>query len=198
MMKVMAKEIGQIVCEYRTMFEDVAKTVPNIRPKDDVMYSSLDYGKILNEMNTFLEGYVSYRNGDDQTSKYDGKVIPITKKYYDGMFSDMSEKSPYRVQHTLEDMKNVNQTFLEGSLALKNTMESINENLSDIESQQLVAMTRNQYNKLARVYRDDMSLYLWLATRNSKTNPKIASIENRMAFYDTKTPVMHAIDSYSK
>ena len=198
MMKVMAKEIGQIVCEYRTMFEDVAKTVPNIRPKDDVMYSSLDYGKILNEMNTFLEGYVSYRNGDDQTSKYDGKVIPITKKYYDGMFSDMSEKSPYRVQHTLEDMKNVNQTFLEGSLALKNTMESINENLSDIESQQLVAMTRNQYNKLARVYRDDMSLYLWLATRNSKTNPKIAPIENRMAFYDTKTPVMHAIDSYSK
>jgi hypothetical protein len=198
MMKVMAKEIGQIVCEYRTMFEDVAKTVPNIRPKDDVMYSSLDYGKILNEMNTFLEGYVSYRNGDDQTSKYDGKVIPITKKYYDGMFSDMSEKSPYRVRHTLEDMKNVNQTFLEGSLALKNTMESINENLSDIESQQLVAMTRNQYNKLARVYRDDMSLYLWLATRNSKTNPKIAPIENRMAFYDTKTPVMHAIDSYSK
>lgn len=196
MMKVMAKEIGQIVCEYRTMFEDVAKTVPNIRPKDDVMYSSIDYGKILTEMCTFLEGYVSYRK--ENQSDYDGKIISSTKKFYDGMFSDMSEKSPYRSQHTLADMKSMNQTFLEGSLQLKSVMDSMSEELPDLESRQLVTMTKNQYNKLAKVYRDDMSLYLWLATRNSRTNPKVAPIENRMAFYDVKTPVMHAIDSYSK
>ena len=106
----MAKEIEQIVCEYRTMFEDVAKTHLNVRPTDAVLYTAMNYEKILQEMCTFLEGYVSYM--DEGKSDYDGKIISSTKKFYDAMFSDLSAESPYRKQITLEDMKHINESFL--------------------------------------------------------------------------------------
>ena len=190
------KSVEQIVCEYRTMFEDVAKTVPNIRPSDDVFYSMLDYGKILTEMSTFLEGYMTYRAGDDES--YKDKILNTTKKFYDSMFADTSENSPYRSQTTLADMESTNVTFLECSQRLKTVMESMMEQYPDHETKQLVAMSTNQYNKLAKVYRDDVSLYLWLATGNSKTNPHSTSVQNRVNFYDTNTPVMHRLDRYAK
>jgi len=99
----MAKEIEQIVCEYRTMFEDVAKLRPNVRPNDDVLYTAMNYEKILQEMCTFLEGYVSYREKADHS--YDNKIVSSTKSFYDGMFSDTSANSPYRHTVTLEDMR---------------------------------------------------------------------------------------------
>lgn len=192
----MAKEIEQIVCEYRTMFEDVAKIHPNIRPNDAVLYTAMDYEKILQEMCTFLEGYVSYL--DDGKSDYDGKVITSTKKFYDSMFSDLSEKSPYRKQITLEDMKHINESFIEGTQKLKLVMESMIEKHPGIETEQLVTMSKNQYGKLAKVYHDDMQLYMWLATKNSRVNSKSAPVKNRVDFWDLKTPVMHRLDQYSK
>lgn len=192
----MAKEIEQIVCEYRTMFEDVAKLHPNIRPNDAVLYTAMDYEKILQEMCTFLEGYISYL--DDGKSDYDGKVITSTKKFYDSMFSDLSEKSPYRKQITLEDMKHVNESFVAGTQKLKLVMESMMEKHPGIETEQLVTMSKNQYGKLAKVYHDDMQLYMWLATKNSRVNSKSAPVKNRVDFWDTKTPVMHRLDQYSK
>lgn len=192
----MAKEIEQIVCEYRTMFEDVAKIHPNIRPNDAVLYTAMNYEKILQEMCTFLEGYVSYL--DDGKSDYDGKVITSTKKFYDSMFSDLSEKSPYRKQITLEDMKHINESFIEGTQKLKLVMESMIEKHPGIETEQLVTMSKNQYGKLAKVYHDDMQLYMWLATKNSRVNSKSAPVKNRVDFWDLKTPVMHRLDQYSK
>lgn len=192
----MAKEIEQIVCEYRTMFEDVAKLRPNVRPNDDVLYTAMNYEKILQEMCTFLEGYVSYLN--DGKSDYDGKIITSTKKFYDSMFSDMSEKSPYRTQITLDDMRHVNESFVEGTQKLKLVMESMIEQHPGVETEQLVTMSKNQYGKLARVYHDDMQLYMWLATKNSRVNPKCAPVQNRVDFWDLKTPVMHRLDQYSK
>ena len=190
------KEISQIICEYRTMFEDVAKTIPNIRPADDVLYTSMDYGKILQEMCTFLEGYCSYR--DEGKDKYDGKIISSTKKYYDAMFANVGLEDPYRRQMTLADMETINESFLEGTQRLKMVLESMTENHSDPETESLSIMTRNQYNKLAKVYHDDMQLYLWLATDNSRVRPKCAPVNNRVAFWDVKTPVMHRLDQYSK
>lgn len=193
----MAKEIEQIVCEYRTMFEDVAKTRLNNLPGDDVIYSVMDYGKILREMCTFLEGYASYREKADD--KYDGKVISSTKKYYDAMFSNQaSAESPYRKQMTLVDMQTINESYVEGTLRLKTILESVMEKYPDSETEQLVGMTRNQYGKLAKVYGDDMQLYLWLATKRSKFNPKCAPVKNRVDFWDTNTPVLHRLDQYSK
>lgn len=190
------RNISEIICEYRTQIEDVAKTVPNIRPKDDVMYSSIDYGKILGKICEFLEGYITYRDSADQT--YDEKIITSTKAFYDGMFSDMSVNSPYRKSITLEDMRStVNEAFVVGTKQLQTIMESMMEQYPDHQTKQLVAMTNNQYNKLAKVYKDDMELYLWLATRNSKTNPRSTSVENRCNFYNTKTPVVHRLDQYT-
>jgi len=195
---MMATErIEQIVCEYRTMFEDVAKTHLNNLPGDDVLYSVMDYGKILQEMCTFLEGYASYREKSDD--QYDDKLIPTTKKYYDNMFSTQnSAESPYRKQMTLVDMQTINESYVEGTLNLKTVMESLLEKYPDSEAEQIVGMTQNQYGKLAKVYRDDMELYLWLATKQSRVNPKCAQVKNRVNFWDTNTPVMHRLDRYSK
>jgi hypothetical protein len=198
MARMMATErIEQIVCEYRTMFEDVAKTHLNNLPGDDVLYSVMDYGKILQEMCTFLEGYASYREKSDD--QYDDKLIPTTKKYYDNMFSTQnSAESPYRKQMTLVDMQTINESYVEGTLNLKTVMESLLEKYPDSEAEQIVGMTQNQYGKLAKVYRDDMELYLWLATKQSRVNPKCAQVKNRVNFWDTNTPVMHRLDRYSK
>lgn len=190
------KSVEQIVCEFRTMFEDVDRTVPNIRPNDDVFYSMLDYGKILTEMATFLEGYIQYRGENNES--YRDKILSTTKRFYDGMFADMSSDSPYRHQMTLADMGTTNVSFLQGSQQLKTVMESMLEQYPDHETKQLVTMSTNQYNKLAKVYHDDMSLYLWLATGNSQTHPHTAPVQNRVDFLNTETPVMHRLDHYSK
>ena len=192
----MAKEIEQIVCEYRTMFEDVASTVPNIRPNDDVLYSSVDYGKILQSMCQFLEGYMEYRDANDD--KYDDKVITSTCNFYNAMFADTSDQSPYRHQVTLADMQRVNESFISGTQQLKVVLESMMEHHPDFETTQLVTMTQNQYRKLAKVYRDDAELYMWLATKNSRTRPKNASLANRVNFGDISTPVIHRLDQYQK
>ena len=192
----MAREIEQIICEYRTMFEDVAKTAPNVRPADDVLYTSMDYGKILQEMCAFLEGYISYK--DEGKTDYDGKVITSTKKYYDTMFANSGVDDPYRHQITMADMGTVNESFIQGTQRLKMVMETMMEKHPDLESESLITMSRNQYNKLAKVYRDDMQLYLWLATKSSKVNPKCAPIKDRVNFWDVNTPVMHRLDQYPK
>jgi len=189
------QNIGEIICEYRTMFEDVANTYPNIRPKDDVMYSSMDYGKIFGKICEFLEGYVAYRDENDQS--YDAKILQSTKSFYDSMFADMGVNSPYRKTCTLADMRStVMESFLTGTHNLQMVMESMQEKYPDIQTEQLAVMTTNQFNKLAKVYRDDMDLYLWLATRNSKTNSKQASVQNRMHFMNVDTPVVHRLDAY--
>lgn len=187
--------IEQIVCEYRTMFEDVANTTPNVRSQDDVMYSTLNYAKILQEMCEFLEGYVQYRDADDDS--YRDKIITSTKKFYDSMLDDMGVNSKYRQSVTLEDMRQtVNHDFLQGSHQLQVVLESMMEHYPDHQTKQLVEMSNNQYRKLAKVYNDDMSLYLWLATRNSKIRPKSTSVQNRMNFADIHTPVIHRLDAY--
>ena len=192
----MPREITDFICEYKTMFEDVAKSsLRTMKPADDVMYSSMDYAKCLTEMCSFLEGYIEYREKGE--TKYDSSLLQTTKNFYDGMFADTSDKSPYRHQTTLVDMKHVNESFLEGTQKLIAVMESVTEQFPDHETQQLVTMSKNQYQKLARVYKDDASLYMWLTTKNS-VNPKVTPAQNRAYFYDPKTPVMHRLDQYSK
>lgn len=191
----MAKEPSQFICEYRTLFEDVANTVPNIRPSDDVYYSSMDYGKILSNMCGFLEGYLEYRNSNNPNPEWD--VLKSTQGFYNGMFKDMTLSSPYRHQMTLSDMKTINETFCTGTAKLIAVMESVSEAYSDEESQTLINMTRNQYAKLAKVYGDDMSLYLWLANDGNKISArKTAPVDKRVAFRRLDTPVMHRIDQY--
>ena len=189
-------DMTQIVCEYRTLFEDVNKTVPNIRPKDDCVYSAMDYGKILSDMCHFLEGYIEYRNGN--STEYDDKIINSTKKFYDDMFVDMSLSSPYRRQITLADMQSINESFVTGTAGLISVMESVSSAYQDSKTAQLLTMTTNQYRKLAKVYGDDMHLYLWLANEANQVTPRrLAPLDKRVAFADVKTPVMHRVDQYN-
>lgn len=188
----MAREVADFICEYKTMFEDVARTnTRSMKPVDDVLYNSMDYAKCLTEMCTFLEGYIEYRENGE--TKYDDSILQSTKSFYDGMFVDTSIDSNYRHKTTLDDMAHVNESFLACSKQLQTVMESVVERLPDYETKQLITMSKNQYQKLAKVYKDDMSLYLWLATKNS-VNPKVTTAQNRAYFYDSKTPVMHKLN----
>lgn len=188
--------LGTIICEYRTMFENVSRVVPNIRPDDDVMYSSMNYEKCMNDMCQFLEGYVQYCI-EPSEKQYDQKnVIASTKKFYDNMFADTSAESMYRHQTTLADMKNLNVTFLEYTRKLDDVLHFVMEQCDSAEADQLVTMSCNQFKKLAHVYNDDMKLYMWLSTRNSKTHPNVIPIKNKVDFRNTKTPVMHRMDMY--
>ena len=188
--------IEHIICEYRTMFEDVASTVPNIRPNDDVLYTSMNYEKILKEMCAFLEGYISYRDKNDHV--HDDRIISSTQNFYNAMFSDMSPNSPYRHQITLADMKHVNESFVQETQRLNTIMESIVERYDDFDSQQLMTMSKNQLRKLCKVYSDDSQLYQWLATKGSRVRSINAPVEKRVAFWDLTTPVMHRLDKYPK
>lgn len=189
----MGTQIPQIVCEYRTLFEDVSKVNPNIRPNDDVLYSAMDYTKCITEMCQLMEGYINYRTSGDQ--KYDGKILSSTKKFYDGMFADTSDHSPYRRQMTLADMNSINESFLECTQKLQTVMESVLEQCGDTEAQQFVTMNTNQYKKLARVHGDDMRLYMWLAN-GTRSKSATIPIKNRVDFRNVATPVMHRLDQY--
>jgi len=186
--------ISQIICEYRTVFEDVSKISPNIRPTDDVLYSEMDFAKCITEMCQFLEGYIQYRASGDQS--YGNKILSTTKKFYDGMFTDTSDQSPYRRQTTLADMNATNSTFLECTQQLQTVMESVVERCGDTEAKQLVTMSTNQFKKLAKVFHDDMNLYMWLATGNSRVRPVDIPSKHRVDFRNVKTPVMHRLDQY--
>lgn len=187
-------QIPQIICEYRTLFEDVSKVNPNIRPTDDVEYSAMDYAKCINTMCTLMEGYIQYRASGDDT--YDGTILSSTKKFYDGMFADTSDQSPYRHNMTLSDMVSISESFLESTQKLKTVMESVMEQCGDREAQQLVTMNANQFKKLARVHGDDMKLYMWLANGDSRSRATNIPTKNRADFRNVKTPVMHRLDQY--
>lgn len=175
----------------RNLFEDVARSYQNTRETDDVVYSMLDYGKILDDMCEFINGYVDYLKKDEKT--YAGKVLSTTLHFYNSMFEDKK----YRRQMTLSEMKSINKSFLEQTKRLQDIMEGLVSKYGDEakpgELGELLFMSDNQYNKISKVYKDDMQIYLWLSTSNSKLLRREISVDLRVAFNDKTTPVMHRV-----
>lgn len=171
----------------RRMFEDVANSYQNIKDSDNVQYTILNYGKILDEMCEFIEGYISYRDKGDNT--YAGKVLSTTIYFYNAMFNDTDK---YRRRMTLAEMKGINKEFLEQTKRLQSLLEKYSKDKSDDkELSQLLNLTNNQYAKISKVYKDDMKIYLWLTSLNSRFLRKSIDVDLRIAFEDKSTPVMH-------
>lgn len=170
------------------LFEDVANNYQNLRNVDDVVYTILNYEQILGDMCEFITGYLKYK--EDGNTTYAGKVLPTTISFYNTMFTH----DKYRTTMVLHEMKEINKTFLSKTKQLQTLLENckkILETSDDKELKQLLLLTNNQYKKLSKVYSDDMEIYLWLSTSNSKTFRRDISVDLRVAFGDKSTPVIH-------
>lgn len=184
--------ISDVIRDNRSLFEDVNR---HDNTRDNGEYTILDYGKIVNDMGDYLEGYFKYKeSGDD---KYADKLLSSTHKFYDDMFTDIKYRTPFN----LNDMRDINKEFIKNTKRLQALLETDDykdekakdEKESDSkEIKAVLKMTDNQYNKLMKVYKDDAKIYLWLATRYS---PFRKSLDPKLhaAFENEKTPVIHRI-----
>lgn len=174
------------VVENKGLFEQVAKEYTYSNKYRERKYSQLNYGAILKEMVEFINGYIEYKSKG--STKYTGKVLGMSKSFYDSMFSNTKK---YRKKLYLPDIRDSYAAFLRGTKELQALMEAnIERAKSDPEFDMLLTMTDNQYRKLSKVCRDDMQIYLWLATQDSIHEYHI-SAKLRADFVDDNTPVIH-------
>ena len=167
----------------RNLFEDVAKGFVNAKDMYRTEYSILNYEMILDQMIQFIDGYVEYAN--DNTKQYEGKVLAVTRNFFNSMFID---KKKYRKKINLDEFVEINKRYLEKTKQLQSIIERyLKDGSISRELDSLLRLTDNQYKKIAKVYRDDMKIYLWLTSSNSKF----------FAYHldeSTRSPVMHKVD----
>jgi hypothetical protein len=187
MLKSNELETRKCVENNKNLFEDVAKGYINAKDIYRVQYSILNYSKIIDQMIEFIDGYKSYADTDDK--KYDGKVLSISRNFYDRMFTD---KDNYRMKINLEQFKDINKEYLIKTKKLQSLIESYlaDKNMTS-EMNALITLTNNQYKKLSRVMKDDMKIYLWLSTSNSKLFAYSIDNATRSEFSNNNSPVMH-------
>jgi len=187
-MSLSVKELETRKCTEtnKNLFEDVAKGYVNAKDVYRVQYTILNYEKIIDQMIEYLDGYVRYSESDDK--KYDGKVLAVSRSFFDKMFTEKE----YRMKINLEQFKDINKTYLKKTKELQTVIESyLNDKEISAEMESLIRMTNNQYKKLAKVCRDDMKIWLWLTTSNSKRFAYHLDDTTRSAYNDKRSPVMH-------
>lgn len=174
------------VADNRNLFEDVAKGFVDAKDIYKVQYTILNYDMILDQMIEFIDGYKQYAAGDDH--KYDGKVLTISRNFYGKMFTDPK----YRKKIELKQYKELNASYLRKTKQLQTIIETyLKDKKISAEMDALIRLTDNQYKKLAKVCRDDMKIYLWLTTSNSKFFAYHLDEATRSAFANKNAPVMH-------
>ena len=186
MISVSELETRKCVSNNKNLFEDVAKSHDNTRDVYKTRYSVLDYEMILDQMIEFVDGYKQYEQKSDK--KYEGKVLKISRNFYDKMFTEKK----YRKIITLDQYKDLNLGYLKKTKELQGIIESyIKDKDISGEMDSLIRLTNNQYKKLSKVCRDDMKIYLWLTTSNSKFLAYHLDESTRSAFSNKTAPVMH-------
>lgn len=147
--------------------------------RSDKIYTILDYGKIFDDICDYIEGYIDYANSDDD--KYDNKVISSTYKFYDSIFSD--EK--YRMDFVLYEFPDIQKEFLEGTKDLQDVLMKLEDDEAD--SRSMTVITNNLYNRLAKVFKDDYSIWKMLI----KLPTYDPTDEDRRRYTDKHTPCIH-------
>lgn len=186
---IKASELATRKCveNNRNLFEDVAKGYVNAKDMFRTEYTILNYEMILDQMIEFVDGYAEYSKEGGQ--QYNGKVLTISRNFYDHMFTD---KKKYRKKITLDQFKDINELYLKKTKQLQSIIEGYlaDKNISG-EMNSFLTLTNNQYKKLSKVYRDDMKIYLWLTTSNSKFFAFHLDETTRSEFSNKHSPVMH-------
>lgn len=171
----------------KNLFEDVAKGYINAKDVYKTQYTILNYEKIIDQMIEYIDGYVKYSESDEN-DKYDGKVLTVTRSFFDKMFTDKE----YRMKINLEQFQDINKTYLLKTKELQGVIETYLKDKSiSSEMESLIRLTNNQYRKLAKVCRDDMKIWLWLTTSNSKHFAYHLDDSTRSQFNNKRAPVMH-------
>ena len=174
----------------RNLFEDVAKGFVNAKDMYRTEYSILNYEMILDQMIQFIDGYVEYAN--DNTKQYEGKVLAVTRNFFNSMFID---KKKYRKKINLDEFVEINKRYLEKTKQVQSIIERyLKDGSISRELDSLLRLTDNQYKKIAKVYRDDMKIYLWLTSSNSKFFAYHLDESTRSEFSNKNSPVMHKVD----
>lgn len=174
------------VVDNKDLFEQVARDYKYDTKHREKQYTQLNYRYILKEMVDFVNGYIEYKEKD--STKYAGKVLGTAKAFYDAMFTN---KKKYRRKIRLPEIRDSYADFLRGTKELQNLLEAnIERGNKDPEFHMLLTMTDNQYRKISKVCRDDMQIYLWLATENHTDQYHISG-KLRADFVDDNTPVIH-------
>lgn len=177
----MDMHIKQFISNNQDLFMDVQDGYKQTNTSYDKYgkYSILYYEKMLTEMIDYLDGYMKYKNDDEDT--YRGKVAASTEAFYNKMFSDTTN---YRQTISLGEFQNINRTFLQLTKRLQDKMQDLDD-LIDTEAKAMLIITDRQYRKIGKVFHDDMQIYLWI------TQGKAVTSSVTSAYSDKSTPVMH-------
>ena len=181
-------KITSAISADKNLFEKVASQHSVSTNKRFQRYTILNYKKMLDEMCEFIDGYVSYKGKDGET--YKGKVLTTTVHFYERMFTDQKE---YRIDFDLTQMSTITEDFLKGSKRLQQLVDeySAEQYKSDKELKSLIALTENQFMKVNKVHSDDMKIYLYLTSKDSKIAKYTPPSSVISAFKNKSTPVIH-------
>lgn len=178
--------MGMYIKNARNLFEDVCDS--RAKHKTDTrIFTIMNYEKIAKDMFEFVDGYIKYKTKNND--KYKGKVAGSTVQFYNRMFTD----DGYRRKCYLVDVSDIMKGFLTYTKKLQDIMaDHIDETAIDSEMKTLFDLTNNQFRKVSKVNRDDLTLTLWLMHEGTFREDKyLPPVSLRVAYNDPKTPVMH-------
>lgn len=184
-------KIKKFISDNSKLFEDAARENERDHIKNfqkDKLFSRLNYSKILNEMCDYVTSYKQYK--DNGTERYKGKVLDTTLQHYKKY---MTDKVTYRKDFVLSDFSDEHVEFLQLTKRLKEILQE-NADTDSPEFKQVLLLTENEYNKIAHVYHDDTSLWLWLLSYdNTMSDKPKRDCPSRLKsdFYNRNAPCMH-------
>lgn len=171
------------VIQNKTTFEEINDSFNKASASARIgRQNILNYAKMMNDMIDYIDGYLEYKDSGDD--KYRNKVDDSTVAFYNRMFTDAAT---YRMDIALNEFRDINREYLECTKRLQDKLQEL-EDCVDIEAKRVLHISDRQYRKIAKVFKDDMQIYLWLACGKS--------IDNKLKVYygDITTPVMHSVN----
>ena len=167
--------------------------------RDNRKVNILNYVKMVQDVRKFVEGFIKYK--ESGSGKYGTDVAATTVQFYNSMFeadfdpNKTKKHGEYRHVMYLTDFPSMMESFLKETKLLQDIMEShVNETNIDPEMKLVLQLTDNQYRKIAKVNRDDMSIFLWLSWAETFRADKFNIPPTlRAMFNDPLTPVMHLV-----
>lgn len=173
-------DIKNYIKSEKSTFEEVQDSYKRVNSTEaHGTFTILNYEKILNSMIDYIDGYLKYKEEDDD--RFRGKIDESTIAFYNRMFSD-TEK--YRKKISIAEFRDINREFLKLTKAFQDKLDELDKCI-DVEAKRLMHISERQYRKLSKVISDDMKIYLWI-TCGKNIDSRI-----KTAFNDADTPVIH-------
>lgn len=183
-------KIKKFISDNSKLFEDAAEENKRNTTKNypkDMIFTRLNYSKILNELCDYVSSYKKYK--DEGSERYKGRVLDTTLQHYKKYTVD---KVTYRENFVLTEFYQKNIEFLQLTKQLKELLEE-NADTDSEEFKQVLLLTENEYNRIASIYRDDTSLWLWLIRHDNSFVRNKPDCPKRLVkdFNDGNKPCMH-------